>query len=219
LNEDAKPDLVFSGSWLFTTDYPSSGSWISCFVCGSNGAQLLKDNDGALVVLPYGQQIGMSTNWISDDMFVTGEWINNLTGTSSGWQGNLGKMGRGFLPVRLQASDGIHYGWVQIDVGSDLLEFPGVVDWAYESEPDVPAVAGVVPLVAVGASLIGTDAISLNWKPEYGVTCQVQTRKDVAIGHWLNIGDKTAVDAPISNMTLQTNSEPSAFFRVVQVRK
>jgi hypothetical protein len=76
-----------------------------------------------------------------------------------------------FIGVRFRADDGLHYGWIRLarnywapydfnhpnwpdDPGSvfnyELPRIdhfsPGVIDWAYESTPNMPIVAGKVPV-------------------------------------------------------------------------
>ena len=48
-----------------------------------------------------------------------------------------------FLGFRLQEADGWHYGWLHIDV--IRLWGMSVLGYAYESEPDTPILAVVVP--------------------------------------------------------------------------
>jgi hypothetical protein len=95
------------------------------------------------------------------------------------------------IGVRFHAEDGLHYGWMRLarsywapydfahpnwpeDPGSvfnwELPRIdqynPGVLDWAYESTPNTPIVAGAVPepagmvLAAVGALML----VALRWR-------------------------------------------------------
>jgi hypothetical protein len=68
----------------------------------------------------------------------------------SGWSGPLGELGVGYLGVRFQAADGLHYGWIRVrlpgsNLGAGGFPFeltPVAVDWAYETKPNKPIRAG-----------------------------------------------------------------------------
>jgi hypothetical protein len=64
----------------------------------------------------------------------------------------------GYLGARFSAADGTHYGWMRVllepwwqpplqsgDYVFHLQRWPEVFDWAYESTPNTPIVAGAVP--------------------------------------------------------------------------
>lgn len=57
------------------------------------------------------------------------------------------------MGVHFAAADGMHYGWVRIDAPS--FEAGGVIlDWAYETRPDVAILASAVPEPHVGVLLL-----------------------------------------------------------------
>ena len=64
-----------------------------------------------------------------------------------------------FIGVSLTAADGVHYGWVQVTSYPDMRAH--IHSWAYESQPGVGIIAGVVPepstikLAILGVFLIG----------------------------------------------------------------
>jgi hypothetical protein len=147
VNQDGTTDATFSGEWLTTDDFPSSESSIICHVSGANGAQLLVTNDYAQI-LSTGEVIGDSLDWGAEPVLLTGENFNLLANTSSGWLGPLGAKGQGYLGIQFNAADGIHYGWIQVCLtNTDGLPFsPLVIDWAYETVPDKPILAGEKPI-------------------------------------------------------------------------
>ncbi|MBT3193186.1 MAG: PEP-CTERM sorting domain-containing protein [Verrucomicrobia bacterium] len=79
--------------------------------------------------------------WESDSqIFMT--WLSyegEVLGSGS-WMG----VDHGFQGIRFDIDGEIHYGWVQMTVSAD---FPGAIihDWAYETQPGVGIMAGVVP--------------------------------------------------------------------------
>jgi len=147
MNQDGTADVTFSGEWLATTDFPSSESSIIYYVSGANGAQLLSAN-GYAQILSTGEAIGNSPEWNAGTVLLTIDNLNNLNNTSSGWLGPLGEKGQGYLGIQFNAADGIHYGWIQVSLsGTDGLPLsPLVMDWAYETVPDKPILAGEKPI-------------------------------------------------------------------------
>src|SRR5262249_50742514 len=98
-----------------------------------------------------GEPIGEDRlNWTSGTtltVYHTGIDFTILT-TKPYWLGGLGFSGLGYLGVRFHAADGLHYGLVRVRLpavypNQTLLEFsPAVMEWAYETRPNVPIQAG-----------------------------------------------------------------------------
>jgi hypothetical protein len=78
----------------------------------------------------------------------------------------------GYLGARFSAADGTHYGWMRVllepwweppyqsgDYIFHLQRQPEVFDWAYESTPNTPIVAGAVPEPATWLLLLAAAAI------------------------------------------------------------
>jgi hypothetical protein len=62
------------------------------------------------------------------------------------WYGPLIDAGGiAFLPIRWQASDGLHYGWVRLAHDGEPNSSALLMDWAYEACAGVPISATVVP--------------------------------------------------------------------------
>ncbi len=106
-----------------------------------------------------------------------GSWTNGFVSNSlsiyedhAGWHGTWDHSGEGMIGVSFTSDLGVHYGWIQLKLGNDVLLHewePGSIDylrlgpiirsWAYESTPGAAIVAGAVPeagtvvLVMVGA--------------------------------------------------------------------
>lgn len=63
-----------------------------------------------------------------------------------------------FMGIHFQIGESWHYGWVRIqgEGGEDVLAPQGwILDWAYESRPDTPILAGAVPEPSTWALLVG----------------------------------------------------------------
>jgi len=89
------------------------------------------------------------------------------------WIGPWAAIDDHYLGVRFAALDGIHYGWIRVHVPLELLASgvsyfghtaPFPVDWAYESTPNTPITAGVVPEPATWLLLVAAAAILAGWK-------------------------------------------------------
>ena len=77
-----------------------------------------------------------------------------------------------FMGLRLQASDGTHYGWVRIDASIPIGG--GVIrDWAYETRPNTPILAGAVPEPSVGALLALGAALMWRLRRRASIQCSV----------------------------------------------
>jgi hypothetical protein len=83
----------------------------------------------------------------------------------------------GYLGARFSATDGTHYGWMRVLLEPwweppyqsggyvfHLQRWPEVFDWAYESLPDTPIVAGAVPESATWLLVFTAAAIIAGWK-------------------------------------------------------
>jgi hypothetical protein len=101
---------------------------------------------GALPPAETSWQIGFDTHSLSTyrDFF--------------GWSGDWDHFGEGMIGVSFESEAGLHYGWIQLKLGSEFVPRelePGIVgfirpgpiveSWAYESTPGAPIVAGAVP--------------------------------------------------------------------------
>lgn len=76
----------------------------------------------------------------------------------------MGETGVGYLGVRFQSANGLHYGWVRVRLPRpDLYETPSVVDWAYETRPNTPLRAGVI------AASGGAVQFTVEWKHSSGM--------------------------------------------------
>jgi len=74
--------------------------------------------------------------------------------------------GLAFLAARWELDDGFRYGWIRLSIDSmtnpdvpNLIHLgPLVVDWAYETRPDTPILAGAVPEPSTWALLAAAGA-------------------------------------------------------------
>lgn len=114
VDRDGVADFGLHGRTLCTMSIPSDCSTMFGISCASS-SQLLVQGWDALVV-PLGTGIGPTapTNaaWGSPGM-------DSLTSTLSGscyrpWTGELGRLGEGYLGMKLRRADGDHYGWIRV---------------------------------------------------------------------------------------------------------
>ena len=164
INQDGTADVGFSGRILVTYDIPSSAMTTFCDVSGANGAQLLVTN-GYAQILASGASVGSgSPGWSAGDVLLTMESFDQRNNTSSDWLGPLGAKGEGYMGIQFNAADGIHYGWIQVSLHSTYnmsLVSPMVVDWAYETIPGQPILAGDKP-AAFEATFNGGNEVPPN---------------------------------------------------------
>ena len=147
---DVVGEIEFSyGFTICTDDYPSSFCSTPYHVGAVNPNEMLISGYYA-AILPLGELIDdvpqtdalwsapgfqgyLTTSWWS----LYGQEIDGQL-VYWGWTGPLGVAGSGYMGVRFYLADGLHYGWIRVQLG-----FPTMVrDWAYETIPDTPILAG-----------------------------------------------------------------------------
>ena len=106
----------------------------------------------------------------------------------------------GYLAVRFQQSDGIHYGWVEIGVDSSAA-YGYLRSYAWETTPNTPIIAGSVPEPGRMALLM------------LGCVCWQMRRRRAAV---LDLFESTnlypAINAKVYTMVYE--ADPDAYFTV-----
>ena len=114
-----------------------------------------------------GEQIGLSLppeSWSSRDLQLPLLFVLRPTSGSGDYQGSgpLAEAGgTAFLGFRLQMSDGAHYGWARLAVEQSAYPSALLLDWAYETSPEVSIAAGVVPEPSTLVLLIGGSILTV----------------------------------------------------------
>jgi hypothetical protein len=93
-------------------------------------------------------------------------WISSPPSSDEEWRGLLGETGDVYLGIAFEAEGATHYGWVNVTLGEVNPDFgfetPIMASWAYESTPDTPIVAGVIPEPSTGIlTMVGSLSILL----------------------------------------------------------
>ncbi len=183
---DGRVELSFGGSFLATPGNPSFHTDTFSVSPGPHASLALGD-DGVRLV-SAGTLIGSSLSpvWSSG----LGAWSlltlsyitptplpdpwNPNPGGDPGFPQTAGPLaeagGLAFLAARWQLDDGFRYGWVRLSIDSmtnpevpNLIHLgPLVVDWAYETRPDTPILAGVVPEPSSWALLLA-GGVAIWW--------------------------------------------------------
>ncbi len=222
LNRDGTNDFDFSGGlFICTADIPVSGCTASFDVIPSETNAALAQGNNA-TMLPAGTSVGNVTFsnavWRTKSTMLTSiYWSQRYT--NSGWSGPLNAVGNGYFGVRFQAADGLHYGWVRarmpIQTSIYFEGSPVILEWAYETRPNTPILAGATPTVVPSqVQLAPPDHLRLTWQSEIGRKYQVQFKEQLGAPLWTNLdfaivatATTTSVDFPLSS--------PTRFYRVV----
>jgi len=178
LNGDGQVDAQF-----YNASYPS-GNYYATGASGVGGARLLVtpqgpyDGGSYLAALGAGFVIGGPTNeflfWAAQNA-PNGYGQAAVVGTYLPDEGDLIPDGdfygtTAFMGIEFQVASEWYYGWVRIRGGTSGLSDDGqqfylnptgwILDWAYETRPDTPILAGAIPepstsaLLTVGGTLL-----------------------------------------------------------------
>jgi hypothetical protein len=161
LNQDGTADVAFSGNSIIGIGGPlgpGPGVYSEYYFANAlNGAAIYQvGTNFDLQILENGDVIDASLNWAAGFDYIAG-WSHGVS-TNSGGTGELSIKRQGYFGLQIPAADGEHYGWMEVRlVNSEDIEFtPLIVDWAYESIPNKPIVAGARP-VYYSATFPGTE--------------------------------------------------------------
>jgi hypothetical protein len=122
---------------------------------GSNRI-LVDASNGSDAAMPFGTIISgtpASSLYWKSGLFVSGR-VGEWTSPNTEWSGLLGETGEAYLGIAFDVAESTHYGWIHVTLGEVDPEFglenPITASWAYESTPDTPIVAGVIPEPSTG---------------------------------------------------------------------
>jgi hypothetical protein len=140
-------------------------------IAGSNRI-LVDASNGQDAALAYGTLISISPDssleW-KDGRYASGrvsDWSNYPPEPDMEWNGLLGETGEAYLGIAFDVGASTHYGWVHVTLGEVDPTFgfknPITASWAYESTPDTPIVAGVIPEPSTGIlTIVGSLGLLL----------------------------------------------------------
>lgn len=95
-----------------------------------------------------------------------GRWSTSSPEPDTEWSGLLGQTGEAYLGIALDVGGSTHYGWIHVTLGEVDPTFgfknPITASWAYESTPDTPITAGVIPEPSTGIlTIVGSLSLLL----------------------------------------------------------
>jgi hypothetical protein len=146
LDGSGNQDFAFQqGYFLCTADVPTSGCSSPFYVTASGSNAMLIQRFGQATILPFGAWIGnpppTNSTWSNPAQSATvASYYFSPRYQTSALTGPLADAGVGYLGVRVTAADGVHYGWIRLQIAP----YVGVIDWAYETRPNEPIQAGVI---------------------------------------------------------------------------
>ena len=161
VNADGAADFRFTGDFLVAAMRSfESNRFISVLA-------VPPDSGGYLVPVTAGSLLGFDTS------FLAGDWHRYTDNSSNpalagGYGLNFGpspmQFADAFIGVEFAAADGIHYGWIRFtgyshpENGLPFMPVPGGVinSWAWETQPGVSIIAGVIPEPSTAAYIGGS---------------------------------------------------------------
>lgn len=153
LDKNGTNDVLFeSVTGICTADVPTSACTLTYPIGVVEGNALLMAGS-KIVILEAGVSIGSATPpgaaWITKDYTALATYTWSERYGTGGWGGPLSTNGSGYLGLQFVAADGIHYGWLFAELATNSIQTgPRILNWAYESRPNTPIVAGAIPAQA-----------------------------------------------------------------------
>lgn len=188
---------------------------VTCF--GTN--QMLARSYKA-AVLAIGATIGPAppaeSSWTKYNVRLT-----SLTDPGPVATDDLGRLGEGYLGLRLRQADGWHYGWMRVHLSSaapnPFWPVPVIEDWAYEPAPDTAILAGArpVPVPLRNDGLQASGRLRMTFTGEIGQAYTLQFRPELTVGWWTNLSG--ALISTAREVLLDVSlTGPSGFYRVIE---
>jgi hypothetical protein len=180
LNADSLTDVILVYNIYTDTVLNPEGSngFLNATVTGAfieKANHILVDaSNGLDAALPYGTLISdtpdSTLDWGGGGFYFAGSvssWSTYPPEPDTEWSGLLGETGEAYLGISFDIGDATHYGWVHMVLGEVNPDFgfetPITASWAYESTPDTPIVAGVIPEPSTGIlTMVGSIGLLLH---------------------------------------------------------
>ena len=157
MNGDGSTDLRFDYVMDFTVQAQS----------GSDVTVIPQPPYSILDAAPIaaGSVIASGSTWGSG-AYPLVDW-ESIPGVGLMGAGSWAFVSNGYMGVSFTAADGIHYGWVQVSSYNTMGAH--INSWAYESQPGVSIMAGVVPEPStIGLILLGSGVVGLAvWRRQH----------------------------------------------------
>ena len=209
----ATADIMFSGRVMFTlVSYADQELGFEIIALGTNEFVAFQGSEVApLSVASNIGPGGAGYAWVGGNGFLDTVGNCSFCGIPAAYIG-----------LRFFQDGRAYYGWVQAGAPFPFSILYGgwVYDYAYETIPDTPILAGAVPQAAMApAALTSGNQIRLNWQTQIGNTYQLQYKPAVASEFpvWANTDFAivaTATNASVQVPILGTNM----YYRVVTVQ-
>jgi hypothetical protein len=178
LNADSLTDVMLGYTITFDAVLNPEGTngYLRAYIGGSRidgvNRVLVDASNRQDAELSYGTLISGSPD--SSFEWKTGTYASGLVSSWSTyppepdteWSGLLGETGEAYLGIAFDVGESTHYGWIHVTLGEVDPDFgfkdPITASWAYESTPDTPIVAGVIPEPSTGIlTMVGSLSILL----------------------------------------------------------
>lgn len=174
LNSDSQTDVILS--YYIVANFGDYLGFLWAYIDElhiDRSNRILVDASNSLdAALPFGTLVSgspdSSLEWISGQ-YAAGRvsyWSTEPPEPDTEWRGLLGETGDVYLGIDFEVEGSTHYGWINVTLGEknpDLgFETPITASWAYETTPDTPIIAGVIPEPSTGVlTMVGSLSLLL----------------------------------------------------------
>jgi hypothetical protein len=218
-------NLVFNGQAAFTFTSQDTGFDIDPMASNKVIGGYL-DNFGAAGAYPLsggaliGPDTGTNYTWIGHDPVLGGlvlatERDSGTIGSPILFTGPFAGITAAYIGLQFYSDNQVYYGWVRVGAPA-TINGGWIYDYAYQTQPNTPILAGAVPLAPLATpQIVRPGNLRLNWQSQTNMAYQVQFKEQLDSLFWTNL-DLTII-ATATNTSADVPMVGTArFYRVVQ---
>ena len=116
----------------------------------------VRDEEGFLEPFGFGQGINGNLEWVGLGSMIIADFNND----TDGFRGHFFDQSNQYAAIRTTIDEEVYYGWIRMSHSMEN-EVLTVHDWAWNSEPGGPILAGEIPEPAVYGLILGLGVLGV----------------------------------------------------------